>query len=164
MKTTIGTLAMLGAVLLASSTLAQTAQSPRCGPAPAPGTRSTTPTPPVATPNLALTNGIGGTGGGRYAFNQPRPPVAAATGTVPAGQGQGQGTAALPTSPLGGPVNGERGFGGGRTATAGPSRDHIDQDALGTLGPRPAADTSTLRAGTSLRVINNSESDTCTPD
>ena len=64
MKTTVGTLALIGAILMAGSALAQTA--PR-GPAPRPGT---TPPPAVAsvppgqdqgqTPVI----GVGGTGGG----------------------------------------------------------------------------------------------------
>jgi hypothetical protein len=87
MKASVGTLALIGAVLLAGSALAQTAPQPRSGTTPATGPRATVTSVStggqsgsengdaratinssgavIAAESSAPVNGIGGTGGGR---------------------------------------------------------------------------------------------------
>ena len=128
MKTSVGTFALIGAVLLAGAAQAQTPPQPRGGPTVAAGPRTTAPPTSggesgsengqtravvnssggvIAAETSAPVNGIGGTGGGRFTF-------------VPTGPR----TTAPPTP------GGESGSGNGQTrATVNPSDRHIDLES-----------------------------------
>lgn len=115
MKTSVGTFALIGAVLLAGAALAQTPPQPRGGRATAEQEGEAGETRAqlnssggvIAAETSAPVNGIGGTGGGRFTF-------------VPTGPR----TTAPPTP------GGESGSGNGQTrATVNPSDRHIDLES-----------------------------------
>ncbi len=112
MKTSVGTFALIGAVLLAGAALAQTPPQPRGGPTVAAGPRTTAPPTSggesgsesgqtravvnssggvIAAETSAPVNGVGGTGGGRYSFYSPdRRPIAPPTPGGESGSENGQ--------------------------------------------------------------------------
>ncbi len=142
MKTTVGTLVLLGAALTAGLALAQTPQQPRGGASAAPGTRSEQRNNTILEeldPRATISQS-----GGTLAIET----IAPRNGPVPI-PGCGP-VSPTPTSPstrsTAAPVNGIGGQGGGRLS----NRDHIDQDAqFDARG---------------VRLINNSETETAVVD
>ncbi|WP_439477401.1 hypothetical protein [Brevundimonas sp.] len=148
MKTSVGTFALIGAVLLAGAALAQTPPQPRGGPTVAAGPRTTAPPTSggesgsengqtraivnssggvIAAETSTPVNGIGGTGGGRFTFVSP-----------------GRRTTAPPTP------GGESGSENGETrATVNSSGGHIDIESWswGRIDRVNTAEACTARRG-----------------